>query len=60
MAMRFGNGNANMVTVNNFLSRLWSLIDNQFGLKWQIVACRQQSAFIVVRVPSNLSELGGR
>ena len=42
MGIRFSNGNANRVTVINFLSRLWSLIDNQSGLKWQIVACRQQ------------------
>ena len=43
MGIRFSNGNANRVTVNNFLSRLWDLVDNQSGLKWQIVACRQQS-----------------
>ena len=43
MGIRFSNGNANRVTVNNFLSRLWSLVDNQSGLKWQIVASRQQS-----------------
>jgi hypothetical protein len=42
MGIRFGNGNANRVTVINFLSRLWNLVDNQSGLKWQIVASRQQ------------------
>src|SRR6266436_765331 len=41
--IRFSNGNTNRVTVNNFLSRLWSLFDNKSGLKWQIVTCRQQS-----------------
>ena len=43
MGIRFSNGNANEVTVINFFSRLWSLIDNESGLKWQIVTCRQQS-----------------
>ncbi len=43
MGIRFSNGNANRVTVINFLSSLWSLVDNQSGLKWQIVACHQQS-----------------
>ena len=43
MGIRFSDGNANRVTVINFLSRLWSLVDNQSGLKWQIVACRQES-----------------
>jgi len=33
MGIRFSNGNANRVTVINFLSSLWSLIDNQSGLK---------------------------
>ncbi len=33
MGIRVSNGNANRVTVINFLSRLWSLIDNQSGLK---------------------------
>ena len=33
MGIRFSNGNANRVTAINFLSSLWSLIDNQSGLK---------------------------
>ena len=34
MGIRLSNGNANRVTVINFLSRLWGLVDNQSGLKW--------------------------
>ena len=40
MGIRFSNGDANRLTVNNFLARLWNLVDNQSGLKWHIVTCR--------------------
>jgi len=43
MGIGFSNGHANRVSVNNFLSRLWGLVDNQSWLNWQIVACRQKS-----------------
>ncbi len=43
MGIRFSDGNANGVTVNNFLSRLWILVNNQSGLEWQITTCCQQS-----------------
>jgi hypothetical protein len=38
-----GNGNAKRITVNNFLARLWDLVDNQPELKWWIVASCEQS-----------------
>jgi len=50
MGIVFSDGNANRVTVINFLSGLWNLGDNQSGLKGQIVACRQQSNVQVRRV----------
>jgi hypothetical protein len=28
MGIRFCNGNANRITVNSFLSRLWNLVDD--------------------------------
>jgi hypothetical protein len=31
---RFGDGNANSVSVNNFFPRFPRLVDNQSGLKW--------------------------
>jgi len=34
MEVRFCNSDANGGTVNNFLIRLWNLLDNQPGLKW--------------------------
>src|SRR5688572_30682975 len=43
MGIRFRNGNANRVTVNNFFPWLWNLVDNQLTLNWQSVTCRQQS-----------------
>lgn len=43
IGIRFSDGNAHGVTVNNFLSRVWNLVDNQSRLKWQIVAYRQHS-----------------
>src|SRR6266446_10356384 len=43
IGIRFSDGNANGITVNNSLSRLWSLVDNQSELNWQIVAGRQKS-----------------
>jgi hypothetical protein len=48
MGICFGNGDAHREAVNNFLSRLWRLVDNQSGLKWQIVT-RQQQANVQVR-----------
>jgi hypothetical protein len=38
--IRFSNGNSDRVTVDDFFSGLWNLVDNEVGLKWQIVACR--------------------
>lgn len=41
IGIRSRNGNANRVAVDNFLSRLWNLVDNQSGLNRQIVASSQ-------------------
>jgi len=43
MGIRFSDGNADRITANNFLSRLWNLVDYRSRLKWQIGPCRQQS-----------------
>jgi hypothetical protein len=45
MGIRFSNGNANRVTVVNFLSGLWSLIDNQLAL-WLALTTQADTALL--------------